>query len=160
VAEKWDWQGRAEARLAALQVAYAADWNDPTDGHGATGPNGDADDGRFVLVERHRKFERGHWLTRFDSPKDASTYVLGQEYAGDWETIKLVDLANGDEYEPRVELTWQLAGPWIGDAVYTTGQAVRTPPARNDLLGAAEHAPVPLPDYQTIFDAEDDGDQG
>jgi hypothetical protein len=58
-----------------------------------------AEIGTVCLIEQNER-NGDMWLTLFASPTDAVNYHYGQEYAGDWDIVVLVDLATGIAYEP------------------------------------------------------------
>lgn len=61
-------------------------------------------DGRFVLLER------GHygttWVTFHDTPEDAASYSLGQEYSEDWAPEVILDRLTGKTLTPKT-IVWE-----------------------------------------------------
>lgn len=62
---------------------------------------------RFLLVQRNYRGARQHWLSGHENRGRAASYILGEEYAEDWETIGLYDLDTGWRYDAKVSITWE-----------------------------------------------------
>lgn len=66
---------------------------------------------RYLLIEKNAKSHTpAHWLTGHDSPREASLYHLGQEYAEGWEAFVLVDLDTRECMVPG-DLLWMQGEP-------------------------------------------------
>lgn len=68
------------------------------------------DSATYVLIEKNRKSEPSYWLSAHDTLSAAGEYIMGQEYAEDWEPVVCIHPASETEYEaevPPTVVTWR-----------------------------------------------------
>ena len=97
-------EGRAQRRRERLSEAID---HYPTDGRINIDALVDDRDGPvWCLVERSLS-DGLHWISIHEGPGKAATYHLNQENRNGWEVVALVNLDDGESYEPVYRLEFR-----------------------------------------------------
>lgn len=67
---------------------------------------------RYALVEANAGgSEPPYWITTHDTPSDAASYSIHQDYASDWDIVSLTDLQTGERVQTTAAIVVEVTFP-------------------------------------------------